>query len=174
MNIERCFFLPFLLLALLSQRAPADPAVGVPDTCPVTRPADSSFVPPPPHPAKTPGRFWLGTDALWTSLDEGGIWKGISSATGTRNKFWWWRKGWRWDDDLGARGPGLVVAGHRIDGEAPPARASPATNGSLSTGWAMLVMLELPTWGCWEIVGSYRGEYVSMVVWLPANAAQRE
>jgi hypothetical protein len=169
MNIERFIFLPFLFLAIFSQQTAADPVIGAPENCPVTRPADSRFVPPSPHPAREPGRFWLGTDALWTSLDEDGIWKGIASAQGTRNKFWWWRKGWKWDDDLGAQGPGLVVTGRRIDGEAPPARVSPVTNGKLSTGWAMLVMLELPTSGCWEIVGNYRSESVSMIVWLPAN-----
>jgi hypothetical protein len=42
-----------------------------------------------------------------------------------------------------------------------------ATNGLLGSGWAMLLMLELPTEGCCEITGNYRSELVSMVVYVP-------
>lgn len=143
----------------------------VPDSCPVTRPPYPPFVPPAPFPAKETGRFWLGTNALWTSLDEDGIWRGIVSPRGTRNKFWWWREGWRFDTDRRANEPGLIVTARRIDGEAPEVRGPRVTNAFEGKRTAMLLILEIPTSGCWEITGNYRSEYVSMVVWVPDRPA---
>lgn len=139
----------------------------VPGTCPVTKPPHPAFVPPAPHPVKETSRFWLGTNTLWTSLSEDGIWSGIVSSSGTRNKFWWWREGWEYDTDLKANEAGLIITARRIDGEAPEVRAPRVTNAMIGTGWAMLLMLEIPTSGCWQITGNYRSEYVTMVVWVP-------
>jgi hypothetical protein len=165
MRIERLIVAMLLACSLYTQSSVADGQV--PSNCPVTRPSDPAFVPPAPHPAKEDGRFWLGTNALWTSLTEDGIWRGIVSPRGTRNKFWWWREGWKWDTDYRANEPGLIVTARRIDGDAPPVPAPRVTNGELANGWAMLLMLEIPTSGCWEITGNYRSEYLSMVVWVP-------
>ena len=92
------------------------------------------------------------------------------SPGGTRNKFWWWREGWEWNTDRLANEPGLIVTARRIDGEAPEVRGPRVTNAQLGSGWAMLLMLEIPTSGCWEITGNYRSEYVSMVVWVAEEA----
>ena len=139
----------------------------VPSGCPVTRPPDPPFVPPAPHPVKEAGRFWLGTNALWTSLFEDGIWRGLVSPSGTRDKFWWWREGWEFDTDWRDSDPGLIITARRIDKHAPPVRAPDVTNAQEGSGWAMLTVLEIPTSGCWEITGNYRSEHVSMVVWVP-------
>jgi hypothetical protein len=138
----------------------------VPADCPVTRPPDPPFVPPPPHPAAEGARFWLGTNALWTSLYADGIWRGVIAPGGIRDKFWWWREGWTPETDRNANGPGLIVTARRLDREAPPINGGRATNGKLDTGWAMLLALELPE-GCWEVTGNYRSESVSMVVYVP-------
>lgn len=148
----------------------------VPDHCPVTRPPHPAFVPPSPFPARETGRFWLGTNALWTSLAEDGIWTGIVSSSGTRNKFWWWREGWEFDTDRRANEPGLIINARRLDGEAPQVSAPRVTNAGEAPTTAMLLMLELPTSGCWEITANYRSEYLSIVVWVPtapASAAGR-
>ena len=165
MRSERFIVAMLIGCSILVQPCFADGQV--PSSCPVTRRPDPPFVPPPPHPAKEIGSFWLGTNALWTSLAEDGIWRGIVSPRGTRNKFWWWREGWEWDTDLRANEPGLIVTARRLDGDAPLVRAPRVTNGKLGSGWAMLLMLELPTTGCWEISGNYRSEYLTMVVWVP-------
>jgi hypothetical protein len=31
-------------------------------------------------------------------------------------------------------------------------------------GWAMLVMVEFPAIGCWELTGEYKGQTLSFVV----------
>lgn len=165
-----------VLLALVSAYSfvadALEPAHGPPSTCPVTLPSDSSFVPPPPYRKET-GRFWLGTRALWTSLADDGIWRGIVSANGVRNKFWWWREGWQPDDSL-ADGPQLSVNARRLDKLVAPIREPEPTNALVGGQWMMLVMLEIPTSGCWEITGSYAAEYVSMIVWVPPSAALKE
>lgn len=165
MRIERILFALVLGWSSFTQFGIADEKV--PDSCPVTRPPHSAFVPPAPYPAKETGRFWLGTNALWTSLDEDGIWRGIVSPRGTRNKFMWWREGWRFDTDRRANDPGLIVTARRIDGAAPEVRGPRVTNAFEGKWTAMLLILEIPTSGCWEIIGNYRSEYVSMVVWVP-------
>jgi hypothetical protein len=72
------------------------PAKGIPDTCPVTKPEDQPFVPPPPYLAKAPiGMFWYGTDELWTLLHADGTWAGLPHYTPDdptfRQKLFFWR-----------------------------------------------------------------------------------
>jgi hypothetical protein len=80
-----------------------------------------------------------------------------------RDKLFWWRQGF-----VGAteQRPELIVSGRKLDGEAPPANASRATNAYRKDlgGWAMLVMVEFPASGCWELTGQYKGQTASFVV----------
>jgi hypothetical protein len=165
MCIERLLSVLLLGCAVLVQPAFANDQV--PSSCPVTRPSEPAFEPPAPYKEKLTGQFWLGTSALWTKLADDGIWRGIVSPSGTRNKFFWWREGWKSDTDLRANDAGLIITARRIDGDAPLVRAPRVTNAKLASGWAMLTMLELPTSGCWEVTGNYRSDYLSMVVWVP-------
>jgi hypothetical protein len=64
------------------------------------------------------------------------------------------------------------VTGRRLDAPAPTVTSSPATNGfEPSMGAFMLVGLEPPTGGCWELTGHYRGQSLGFVVlvtrWQP-------
>lgn len=53
--------------------------------------------------------------------------------------------------------PGLTISAVRLDGLAPPMEIENATNAR-GNGWdAMLVGMEFPTEGCWEILGTYSG-----------------
>lgn len=156
------------LIAASSYLAPPGVAgESVPSNCSVTRPPDPGFEPPGTYNEELTGRFWLGTNALWTKLADDGIWRGIRSPRGTRNKFFWWREGWTYDTDRRANDPGLIVTARRIDGDAPVIRVADVTNAKLKNGWAMLLMLEIPTSGCWEITGNYGADSLSMVVWVP-------
>jgi len=88
-------YLLFLSSIALSQDRPRIPAV--PNTCPVTKPADESFVPPQPYPAKpSVGQFWFGTDRLWTALPVTGTWRVGHYTSGDptfRQKLPFWRQG---------------------------------------------------------------------------------
>jgi hypothetical protein len=62
--------------------------------------------------------------------------------------------------------PNLSVTGKRLDAPALPLLASSATNARADFGEAMLVGVEIPTPGCWEITGQYNGYELSFVVWI--------
>ena len=145
------------------------PGLAGQDGCPVTRPPNPPFIPPEPWPAQPPGQvsgpdtyqFWYGSPELWTALPKDGSWPQL----GRGEKFWWWSE--RFDvneDDT----PDLVVTARRLDGEAPEFSEDHATNGYHHTfHWAMLVVVELPTPGCWEVTGVYKEQALSIVVWVP-------
>jgi hypothetical protein len=161
--------------------APAAPAArsvaaragAAPGSCPTTRPPDPAFVPPAPYPPTPPsvedGKVWYGTDELWTWLRADGTWPMAHDKHGLFDKSFWWRQGYDWTTETTPR---LRVTGRRLDGPAPTVTSSPATNGfEPSMGAFMLVGLELPTGGCWELTGHYRGQSLRLVVrvlpWRP-------
>ena len=59
------------------------------------------------------------------------------------------------------------VSGERLDGKSPPLEASSA-NGSYAEdmGSAMIMGMNLPTAGCWEISGQYEDAELRFVVWV--------
>jgi hypothetical protein len=73
-----------------------------------------------------------------------------------------WSEGYDW---LVEPKPRLIVTGRRIDGEAPAIAVSNASNAfNFDIGSAMLVGVDIPTHGCWEITGHYGGRTLSFVV----------
>lgn len=61
--------------------------------------------------------------------------------------------------------PAITVVGTRLDGPGT-FTAGPGTNASADFGEAMLVGVEIPTAGCWQITASYRDAVLSYVVWI--------
>lgn len=143
---------------------------GPPATCPVTRPPSPPFVPPSPYPATTSlGAFWFGTQRLWTLLPTTGEWRGMQGYNPTdvsyRQKLFWWRQGYDWKAEPR---PQLTVTGRQLDASEPPLVASRASNGYREHDWKsfMVVAVDMPTLGCWEIAGDYKGDKLSYVVWV--------
>lgn len=138
-----------------------------PDTCPVTLPPEPRFTPPPPYPRYAPsaGGFWYGTESLWTAIPGDGVWSALPhNPEGYTQKVFWWRKGYFWMDEPE---PELSVMGRRLDAPAPPLNVSRATNAfAEDIQSAMLVGVDFPTLGCWEISGRYAGAELSFVVWV--------
>lgn len=139
-----------------------------PTTCPITNPSNMPFTPPSPYPATPPsnyvGEFWYGTPELWTMLRTDGTWSSLpQSGVGYTQKVFWWRQGYDMNTEPN---PKLTVTGKRLDAQAPPLSASSATNASADFGEAMLVGVDIPTFGCWEITGQYNGTELSFVVWI--------
>lgn len=131
--------------------------------CAVTKP-EPAFVAPSPYPAAAPPLYesdWYGSEALWTMLDrDGERWSAGAMTMGV--KTFWWSLDWPGmrDDPQ----PALTLVGTRLDG---PGRftAGPATNAARDDfGEAMLVGVEIPTAGCWQITASYGDAVLSYVV----------
>ena len=164
--------LPLLCLLLLPQMCFSQRrsrVVAVPDACPVTKPSDRPFVPPPPHPAKpSEGGFWFGSDRLWTGLPVNGTWTGLPHYTPNdptfRQKLFFWRQGY----DAQAEGQSkLTVSGRRIDSSAPPLLTDQTSSCSWQGDQSFIVTgINFPTTGCWEITGRYDNDEVTFVVWV--------
>jgi hypothetical protein len=173
--------LPLLLAACAATAAEAPPPAGAarsvatppskaPASCPTTRPPDAPFVPPAPYPPTPPSqgdKVWYGTNQLWTWLDADGSWEMARDEHGLFDKSFWWRQGYDWQTETTPR---LRVTGRRLDAPAPAVTSSDATNGfEQAMGAFMLLGLELPAGGCWELTGHYHGRSLRLVVWVTSG-----
>ena len=152
--------------AALPAESDADKA---PD-CPVTQPQQPAFAPPSPWPATHPfdRYFWYGSEALWTELNTDGVWSELpyDEGTGYGQKAVWWRVGYDYKTEPL---PALTVTARRLDGDphapAETARVSAATNGyHPDFNSFMLVGMDFPSAGCWEISADYHGDRLTFVV----------
>jgi hypothetical protein len=136
----------------LTSRANAEPD----NACLTTAPSGSILGEPFPVSER-----WYGSEALAVMLPPDGVWRGMGPKHRYRDKLFWWSYGFS---------PGseshLVVRGRRLDGESPAADISKTTNAHSPSlgGWTMLVGVEFPSDGCWEITGEYLGQRLSFVV----------
>ena len=136
--------------------------------CPVTLPSNPAFVPPGPHADGAPWQdtFWYGTPELWTLLPVEGRWANLPFYDGHyTQKVFWWRDGYSWTEEPQ---PQLRISGRRLDAPAAPMEVSEATNAFNASDIksAMLVGVDIPTPGCWEITGEYREATLSFVIWV--------
>jgi hypothetical protein len=176
----RSFLMLLCLLSLFQQTSFAQQSGAatpdrVPDTCPVTKPSTKPFVPSAPYESKAdPGRFWYGTDELWTSLPTTGTWKGLplNWVFTPPSYSWgidWWRRGYYRHTEPH---PILKVTGRRLDSRSPllVARSSDAV-GVFDNDWRAPALplssaIDFPTLGCWEITGHYQTRRLTFVVWV--------
>jgi hypothetical protein len=142
-------------------------ATPTPSPCPITRPAPV-FMPPKPYLASPPAAYdsaWFGDAHLWTMLDihgeTWGPWLFAKPPGLPQKTFWWSADGHPQQTDEWE--PAITVTGRRLDG---PETFSfgPGTNASADFGTAMLVGIDIPTYGCWELMAHYRQAYLSYVV----------
>jgi hypothetical protein len=159
--------LPLVCLISVSQLFQGQQAAPLkaraPETCPITKPSDSSFVAPWPYPAHSPvGSFWFGTDRLWTILRNDATWP-------RGEKTFWWRQDW-----LGYKSGipenealKLTVTARRLDAPAPPPRISKGLGG-YTEGWKSFLVggIEFPAFGCWEVSARYEDDELTFVVWV--------
>jgi hypothetical protein len=139
-----------------------------PESCPVTKPPQPPFLPPPPYPSD--GLIWVGSPKLWTNIPTSGTWRGLPHYTPEdsrfRQKLFWWSEGY---DSRIENPPQLTITGKRLDGPAPPLSADSTSNA----GWTndrdhpfMVAGIFIPTLGCWKITGHYKSAELSYVVWV--------
>ena len=97
-------------------------------------------------------------------LQASGIWSNLPhSNAGYTQKVFWWAQDYHVNTEPI---PKLMVTGRRLDADTSPLVASNATNAMADFGTDMLVGVDIPTPGCWEITGDYKGHEVSFVVWV--------
>jgi hypothetical protein len=156
----------FIALVLLHQASVAQQSAtpspqDAPDTCPITKPPAQPFVPPAPYTLKVPpDGFLYGTNDLWTMLPNAGSWRGLPHQTSDgrtfiTQKLFWWAEGLYCCSGHPLK---LMVTGKRLDSPAPPLIADDA-----NAGWTtdkkdqpfMVITIDFPTPGCWEIRGQY-------------------
>ena len=140
--------------------------------CLTTLPPNPPFVPPIQYPpgGLAAGTFWYGTDALWTALSFDGKWpiqnNVLESKGGYRTKLTFWRRGFDWRTEPK---PKLIVTGKRLDGDAPSVAVAhanavfvPDKPGYMAPG--MMIGIDIPTAGCWEITAHYGGHTLTFIV----------
>ena len=153
------------LTAMYQQNSPQQRSVP-PASC-RTVPPKEPFTPPAPYELGD-GGFWLGSEKLWTALPKSGVvWGWAPRGPGHPDltaKTFWGSVNFNWKTEYP---PELKVTGKRLDGGAPSLMANRATNAFPGPAAAMLVGVYVPTPGCWEITGEYKGEKLSYVVWVP-------
>ncbi len=167
-RLHKLLVLFFILLIAGCSPGPATILANSPESCPVTKPSNPPFIPPQPYPAQAPeAEFWYGTDSLWTAIPQTGKWDGLPhESAGFTQKVFWWSKEYSIASEPE---PALLVTGRRIDAPAGPLQASKATNAFSSDLQSMLVGVDIPTLGCWEITGEYKGIELIFVVWVGSN-----
>lgn len=140
-----------------------------PRSCPVTQPPRKPFVPPSPYPSQTsPDGFWFGSERLWIQLPTDGTWKSLPhyqpGNTAFRQKIQWWRQGYDWRTK---HQPPLRITGRRLDSSAPPLATDDHVNAAgLGDHASMMSGIFIPTVGCWQITGDYKGDKLTFVIWV--------
>jgi hypothetical protein len=161
-----------MLRAQQVQQPTIQPGSRVPASCPVTNASGHRFTPPSPYDSQDLGKggFWLGSEKLWISLSEPAIWDWEPHKPGHEHqvqpltqKLFWMSVDYDWRKEPQ---PDITVTGRRLDGTAPPLLLLPATHAIGEPLGAMLTGVYVPTPGCWEITGEYKGEKLSFVVWV--------
>jgi hypothetical protein len=131
-------------------------------SCPITKPSDSSFVPPAPYPAKAAsGGFFFGTPKLWAQL-----WGDWQRATNGGNKTVWWSEGY---DAKADPQPKLLITGQRFNTHGPSVVVTDHGYGAWIGGRPddfITAEVKLPGPGCWQITARLYGAELKFVVWL--------
>ena len=80
-------------------------------------------------------------------------------------KTWWFSQ--HFVDPSMESSPRIAVTAQRLDnggGSDPILLAESGTNASADFGLAMLVGLQVPSQGCWELTATYKGHSLSYVI----------
>jgi len=160
----------FLIAATVAfVQSPA--ASGIPENCLVTRVESQRFSPREAYrTAWGDTDDWYGTSKLWTRLRVEGKWpttqKWLPKAV-FRDKLFWWREGYNARySPYRERKPNLIVTAKKLDGTGQMLTLDNATNAIRAGISAMLVLIDVPTEGCWQVTAKYEDANLSYIVWV--------
>jgi len=159
--------LVLIVLAAIAALAQT-PAQTIPQDCPVTRVDSQRFSPSAeylrPEAWGDTGN-WYGTSKLWTRPPLNGHWRTTQQFLPKavfRDKLFWWREGYDPHHELK---PSLIVTAKQLDGTGQ-VKLDNATNAVRAGVPAMLVLIDVPTEGCWQVTANYADASLSYVVWV--------
>lgn len=140
------------------------------DGCWVTVPPGQGFVAPEPYPPEPfDQQVWYGTPGLWTILDVNGAeWRGLPVAEDGHvgNKTLWFSENFSTAEAEDFSGDaGITVTAVRLDRPAPTVVEEggvPSFNRYIKN--FLLVGLEVPEPGCWEVTARYQGAELTYVL----------
>lgn len=137
-----------------------------PGQCPRTVPSTDLLGEPFPS-----SDHWYGSETLAVMLRPDGIWRGMGPAHDYRDKLFWWSVGFKpgLESKLSISARKLTDPNAKADISAPTGAESPSLGG-----WAMLVAVEFPSAGCWEITGRYLGQSLAFVVEVRSDPPSNE
>jgi len=95
--------------------------------------------------------IWAGSTEFAAYASINGVWTGLGPNHNYRNKWWWWREDHKAGSD---RGPELVITASRLDKPAPFVKNTQAKDGYANDWDSIIVLMEFPAPGCWEMTGS--------------------
>jgi hypothetical protein len=124
----------------------------------------------PPVPPASYRSAWFGTNDLWTMLNvDGEVWVGLPFDGQTfGQKTFWWSTNYRKVEGEGS--PDITVTARRLNGGETVVAGHPGTNASAADfGLSMLVGINLPSAGCWELEAAYKGATLAYVVSIPGT-----
>ena len=106
------------------------------------------------------GFVWVGSPKLAAQVPANGHWTGMGADHKFRDKWWWWREGYRAQDETQ---PELMILATRLDAPGPPIVKSKATN-AFGENWDLILTgMEFPTPGCWDVFANYHGEELRFI-----------
>lgn len=152
---------------VVSQESSPTPATTPPASCPVTPRPANEFKPPAGY-KRDEKQFWLGTEKLWTVMNDRGIWQDQFFAPHPGKplpqvEILWMSVNQDWQREPH---PDLSVKGKRLDGPSSAILATPAFRSPRDPTAAMMTRVFIPLPGCWEITGEYKGNTLTFVVWV--------
>lgn len=113
---------------------------------------------------------WVGTPRLAARIPYAGNWEGMGPKGKFGDKWWWWREGYNAREETQ---PELSITSRRLDVDEVTTTTSPFVTNAYGPGWDMiLVLMEFPATGCWEVTGSYQGETLKFVFRVGQQSGQ--
>ena len=157
---------PIPLVTKYVAEPPPGPSPTVPESCPATLRSEE----PGPLASQTAGMTLPGSlvpygqPALWATIPRSGSLSSSTSTTGGRSiRTFWYSDRWSMRDEPS---PSISVSAGRLGGGDSVTGSGAVGAHSRELGDSMIVALDLPSGGCWQITGAYRDRSLSYVVWV--------
>lgn len=130
--------------------------------CKVTTRPEPSFVPPKPFPQElgSLGKFFVGSDKLWTFLSDD-PWKGVPTSDGLRVKVPWFVEGLTSEEQSN---PQISIFGRRLNDPEAHMKVEGPNAGYIGNYYFFPSALIFSTDGCWEVTAKRKDAELKLVV----------